>query len=281
MARISSPVGIGQKNNYADVFTVQVLLNKNKKITTPSTKLTEDGAFGPNTLERIKYFQKSIVNLKNPDGIISPTGATMRNLVVHSSFHTTTNRSTRTLIFSQQQLVEAAKSLRCEVAAIKAVVLTETPRGAFDNDGKPTILYERHYFHRLTSGRYDSDPVLSNKHPGGYGKYSAQYGKLNRAIILDKKAALQSASWGAFQIMGENYKAAGFSTIEEFVKNMETVQGQLDAFVNFIKKTPPLQSALQNKQWSTFARVYNGPDYKSNAYDNKLANNYQLSLKKP
>lgn len=96
---------------------------------------------------------------------------------------------------------------------------------------------------------------------------------MNRAIILDKKAALQSASWGAFQIMGENYKAAGFSTIEEFVKNMETVQGQLDAFVNFIKKTPPLQSALQNKQWSTFARVYNGPDYKSNAYDNKLANN--------
>ena len=279
MARISSPVGIGQKNNYADVFTVQVLLNKNKKITTPSNKLGEDGAFGPATAERIKKFQQEVVNLSNPDGIISPNGITMRNLVAHSSFHTTTNRSPRAIVFSQEQLVEAAKSLGCEVAAIKAVVLTETPRGAFGDDGKPTILYERHYFHRLTNGKYDSDPVLSNKDAGGYGKYSAQYGKLNKAIALDKNAALQSASWGAFQIMGENYKAAGYASVEDFVKGMETVQGQLNAFVSFIKNTPPLQSALQNKHWVTFARTYNGKNFKKNDYDNKLANNYQAALR--
>lgn len=279
MARISSAVGIGQRNLYADVITVQTLLNKNKVITTPSNKLSVDGAIGNRTIERIKEFQDKVVHLRNPDGIISPTGVTMRNLVVHSSFHTTTNRSTRSSVFTQEQLVQAAKELGCEVAAINAVVLTETPRGAFDENGRPSILYERHYFHNLTNGKYDSDPVLSNKDAGGYGKYSAQYGKLNKAIALDKSAALQSASWGAFQIMGKNYRAAGFGSVDDFVKGMETVQGQLNAFISFIKNTPPLQSALQNKQWATFARTYNGPKYKKNDYDTKLANNYQIALK--
>lgn len=279
MARIGSSVGIGQKNNYADVVTIQTLLNKNKKITTPSNKLSVDGVMGPGTIQRIKEFQQEVVQLNNPDGIISPTGITMRNLVVHSSFHTTTNRSSRAVIFSQDQLVEAAKELGCEVAAIKAVVLTETPRGAFDEEGRPSILYERHYFHRLTKGKYDSDSVLSNKDAGGYGKYSAQYGKLNKAIALDKDAALQSASWGAFQIMGANYTAAGFGSVDDFVRGMGTVQGQLNAFVTFIKNTPPLQTALQNKHWVTFAKTYNGPKYKKNDYDTKLSNNYQIALK--
>ncbi|MCX8959405.1 N-acetylmuramidase domain-containing protein [Erwinia psidii] len=279
MAKISDAVGIGQKNNYADVLTVQILLNKNKKVTTPSDKLSEDGIIRPATIERIKKFQQDVVGLKNPDGIISPNGITMHNLVVHSSFHTSTDRATRSVIFSEAQLVEAAKNLGCEIAAIKAVVLTETPRGAFDEKGRPSILYERHYFHRLTNGKYDSDAVLSNKDAGGYGKYSVQYDKLNKAIALDKNAALQSASWGAFQIMGANFKAAGYANVEDFVKAMQTLQGQLDAFVSFIKNTPPLQNALQNKNWATFAKTYNGPKYLKNEYDTKLANNYQAALK--
>ncbi|WP_210456176.1 N-acetylmuramidase domain-containing protein [Pantoea ananatis] len=279
MARISAAVGIGQRNLYADVVTVQTLLNKNSVVTTPANKLNVDGVIGPSTINRIKEFQDKVVQMKDPDGIISPNGITMRNLVVHSSFHTNTNRSTRAIVFSNEQLTQAAKELGCEIAAIKSVVLTETPRGAFDKNGRPTILYERHYFHRLTNGKYDSDPEISNKNSGGYGKFSAQYGKLNKAIALDKTAALQSASWGAFQIMGENYRAAGFGNVDDFVKSMETVQGQLNAFVNFIKNTPHLLPALQNKQWSTFARAYNGPKYKQNDYDNKLANNYQIALK--
>ncbi|MBW1252753.1 N-acetylmuramidase domain-containing protein [Pantoea allii] len=279
MARISAAVGIGQRNLYADVVTIQTLLNKNSVVTTPSNKLNVDGIIGPGTINRIKEFQDKVVHMKDPDGIISPNGITMRNLIVHSSFHTNTNRSTRAVVFSNEQLTQAAKELGCEIAAIKSVVLTETPRGAFDENGRPTILYERHYFHRLTNGKYDSDPEISNKNSGGYGKFSAQYGKLNKAIALDKNAALQSASWGAFQIMGENYRAAGFGSVNDFVKSMETVQGQLDAFVNFIKNTPNLLPALQNKQWSTFARTYNGPKYRQNDYDNKLANNYQIALK--
>ncbi|MDD4881534.1 MAG: N-acetylmuramidase domain-containing protein [Gallionellaceae bacterium] len=70
-------------------------------------------------------------------------------------------------------------------------------------------MYERHYFHRLTNGKYSKKhPDISNSLSGGYGKFSAQYGKLERAFNLDPEAALKSASWGRFQIMGNNHQAA-------------------------------------------------------------------------
>ena len=106
----------------------------------------------------------------------------------------------------------AASQLNCEVAAIKAVAQTESPREAFqDFLGKkmPSILYERHYFKRLTGGKYNkSHPILSGPR-GNYGLYSAQYKKLLEAMSLDEEAALKSCSWGKFQIMGANYKNCG------------------------------------------------------------------------
>lgn len=39
-----------------------------------------------------------------------------------------------------------------------------------------------------------------------YGSYVKQYERLNEAIKLDRTAALESASWGMFQIMGNRCK---------------------------------------------------------------------------
>ncbi|MEY8712545.1 hypothetical protein A9B99_06100 [Mangrovibacter phragmitis] len=278
MARINSPVGEGQRNLYGDVRTIQTLLNKNSVVTTPGHLLAEDGKIGPNTIARIRLFQEKVVRMRNPDGVIDPNGVTMRNLTLHANFHTTVNRTTRVPGITQEQFVQAAATLGCEVAAIKAVVYTESPRGAFDEKGRPSILYERHYFHKLTGGKYDSNPVLSNPNAGGYGKYSAQYGKLEEAMKLDKNAALRSASWGAFQIMGNNFREAGFSSVDDFVKAMGTLQGQLDAFVRFIANNAHRKNALINKNWASFAYNYNGPAYRKNNYDNKLAHNYQKAL---
>ncbi len=35
------------------------------------------------------------------------------------------------------------------------------------------------------------------------------------------------------------------------------------------------ENALKNKDWGTFARLYNGPAYAQNKYDIKLAEAYQ------
>ncbi|WP_269077957.1 N-acetylmuramidase domain-containing protein [Dickeya dadantii] len=74
--------------------------------------------------------------------------------------------------------------------------------------------------------------------------------------------------------MGRNYKTAGFDDIESFVSAMKSINGQAFAFINHIKNTPALLTALQNKDWEKFARLYNGPDYKRKEYDVIIRNNY-------
>jgi hypothetical protein len=164
----------------------------------------------------------------------------------------------------------AATKLKCQVAAVRAVIDVES-RGGFLADGRPKILFERHYFSRLTGHRFDgAHPDISNPKWGGYKGGAAEYDRLGRAVNLDREAALRSASWGAFQIMGDNCKACGFATGEDFVKAMVSGEpAQLDAFVSFVKKNG-LDDELIRCDWAGFARGYNGPAYKANKYDEKL-----------
>jgi hypothetical protein len=167
--------------------------------------------------------------------------------------------------------VAVATTLGCDVPAINAVADVECAGSAFDVDQRPTILYERHIFSRLTGGRYDDDPVISNPKAGGYGRSSEQYPKLAQAYRLDADAALESCSWGMFQILGTNHKAAGFATVVEYVRAMcQTERDHLDAFASFIKAHPTMRNALVDHAWRTFAKLYNGPQYEKNRYHEKL-----------
>ena len=92
---------------------------------------------------------------------------------------------------------------------------------------------------------------------------------------LDRNAALMSASRGKFQIMGEHWKKLGYATLQEFINAMYSSEaGQLNAFVRYIKVFG-LQKAIQNKDWKTFARLYNGANYAVNKYDVKMAIAYK------
>lgn len=175
--------------------------------------------------------------------------------------------------------VAAANVLGCEVAAIKAVAKTETggsgPYFKFSGwDDVPSILYERHYFHNLTNGTFTpSSPDISNSVRGGYGSYNIQYEKLLRAYNLNKSAALKSASWGEFQIMGKNHVAAGYASVEDFVLDIsQSEKNHLKAFVNFIKSDPALRSSIASKNWHAFAIRYNGQAQVG--YDTQMSNNY-------
>lgn len=170
----------------------------------------------------------------------------------------------------------AAIQIGCQVAAVRAVIDVES-RGGFLPDGRPKILFERHYFSRLTKRKFDaSHPDICHPKWGGYKGGLHEYERLGRAITLDRDAALRSASWGAFQIMGDNYKLCGFTSAEDFVKAMVSgASTQLDAFVSFIRKTG-LSDELIRTDWPGFARGYNGPAYKANKYDDKLAAAYRF-----
>jgi hypothetical protein len=53
----------------------------------------------------------------------------------------------------------------------------------------------------------------------------------------------------------------------------ESDDNQLQAFCSYIKHVG-LDDELKAKDWAGFARYYNGPEYKKNAYDTKLAAAY-------
>jgi peptidoglycan hydrolase-like protein with peptidoglycan-binding domain len=229
-----------------------------------------DGIYGGNTKAAIDTFcaarglTPGVVNKQFADALVRPpqVPAAVTNAIAK---------------LTDQDFADCATALNCNPAAIRAVVSVESAGGGFFPDGRPKILFEAKYFHKLTGGKYDktnpniSSPVWDKTlYKGGVREWD----RLNEAIALDRDAALQSASWGLFQIMGANYKACGFSNVEDFVAAMQKSEGeQLKAFVGFIR-TNKLDGFLRSRDWASFAKGYNGPGYAKNQYDKKLANAY-------
>lgn len=173
----------------------------------------------------------------------------------------------------------ALGTLGVDAPTLWAVMKVEAKSCGFLPDRRPLILFERHKFHEATHGRFDDvAPDLSNATPtpaGRYGTSLEQHEKLARAIRLDRRAALESCSWGLGQIMGFNAERAGFPDVEAMVAAMvDGEDSQLDAMVRFIAGKG-LASALRERQWAAFARIYNGAGFRKFAYDEKLAAAHQ------
>ena len=65
---------------------------------------------------------------------------------------------------------------------------------------------------------------------------------------------------GAPQIMGFNHKRCGYPEVEQMFEAFNTSEeNQQQGFINFISSDHRLVEALEQKDWLTFARIYNGP----------------------
>lgn len=184
---------------------------------------------------------------------------------------------------SEDAYRDAASKLSLDTAILKAFAVVEAGSyGAFLDTDEPVILFERHHFHKHTKGVYDgiaapdlpySVGVLSHPKPGGYGPVKIQHIKLAAAAKLDRVAALKSASWGLFQILGSNYAEAGHATLQSFINAAyHSADDHLAMLVHFILNNNKLLNALRVKDWTTAARIYNGPRQKG--YDTRLKQAY-------
>jgi hypothetical protein len=109
---------------------------------------------------------------------------------------------------------------------------------------------------------------------GHYSGGLGEYNRLEQARKIHREAADASASWGMFQIMGFNFASCGEKSVESFVNAMcESECKQLILSGRFIRQSGML-TALQAKNWTEFAKRYNGPAYAHNRYDEKLAKAY-------
>lgn len=176
---------------------------------------------------------------------------------------------------------EAAALLKCDSAAIQAVCWVEAPGGGFLSDGRVRVLFEAHIFHRQTKGefaqshpnlcfpRWDKSTYATGKNADERGR--KEYDRLTQAMLLDREAALMSASFGKFQIMGFNFGRCGFADVEDFFQAMNVSEKQqLRAFCQFILRSQ-VDDELREHRWEDFARRYNGDGYRLNSYHTKLA----------
>ncbi|MBC7703815.1 MAG: DUF3380 domain-containing protein [Rhodoferax sp.] len=210
---------------------------------------------------------------------------------------------------SQKDIEAAAAALKCEPGLIYAIARQESAHSSFFKIGKrtvPKILYERHWFRKLTKPNKKSPSPYEEKYPDicgpAYHKtkrdkktkvlldsttglpaktdniYGAgdlpQYKRLVKAYQLDKDAALQACSFGKFQIMGFNYKAAGYKTVHEFTRAMSLSDAEhMKAFLKFAKSNTLLLEGLQSKDYEKIAEGHNGGSWK--AINPKYASNLE------
>lgn len=284
---ISASVGRGGVNRPEDVRRIQTLLNRH--IRPPQLPLSVNGQADPKTIAAITDFQRRVVKLRYPDGRVDPGGKTFRGLVgtpiesPPSSGYALPLPGTGAGL-TAEDFQRAAAALSCELACIKAVAEVESRGNGFLASKRPKILFEAHVFSQRTQHRYDTSfPAISSPrwNKALYQGGEKEYDRLAKALALNVGAALESASWGRFQIMGYNYRPAGFLSVEAFVAAMFKTEGQhLDAFVNFLRRTR-LDAPLREKRWASFAKGYNGPGYAENKYDVKLQQAYEKYHSQP
>lgn len=176
-------------------------------------------------------------------------------------------------------MAAAAFRLGVTLKHIEMLREVESNGRSFDDKGRPIILPEPHIFYRLTGGAYGVTSFSYPKwgtHP--YPRsYDARWVMLADMAECDEGAALQSASWGLFQVMGFNYAACGYESPQAFAAAMaEDEDNHLEAMIAFID-AEGLADELGNcragspQSCRPFAARYNGPGYAKNRYDYKMA----------
>jgi hypothetical protein len=266
MARISASVGKGGKNEKQDVLLVKRLLSKFGY----DLALNSEADAALNSA--IGKFQAMYVPAKKSDGRIDPAGQTWNTLIGIGRV--------------KGSLDELAKKYDLEPAVILAIQSVESGNNGYLPDGRPKILFEGHVFWRMlrAAGKNPVDYVKGNEDilfekqdRSKYTRGASEYTRLEKAERIDRVAALKSASWGEFQIMGFNHKTVGYPDVDSFVESIKQPgAGQIRAVLAFMEnnKLLPLVRG-RHKNWAKFAAAYNGAGYKKNQYDVKLQKAYE------
>lgn len=217
---------------------------------------------------------------------------------------------------TSKALADSAKILGIEVASVYATEMTEGSGKGFDAKGRPLILFEPHVFWRLlkAKGKLPDDYTIPLENDKGvvigteinpryadilYPNWGSRpypktmderWQQVSRAMAVDEECALQSASWGKYQIMGFHWKACGCKNIDDFVDQMKLDEDMhLQLFTHFLLSTgmhKPLrlregQRNLTMTQIEAFVEKYNGKGYKKNDYHNKWYRHYLNYKKRP
>lgn len=193
------------------------------------------------------------------------------------------------LQITKNQIIEIAKEFQVDYPSTKAVILKESSGSGFQN-GRILIQFEPHVFSaELTKRKIKHDLEVIKKDSRGLKTYkltafigdreitivngvetqTPEWKTFEIACQIHRESALLATSYGMGQIMGFNYRLAGFrdqyngsgvmisSGVETMFKLFsESEYYQVRGMFNFIKAYG-LIDELQRKDWKGFAAGYN------------------------
>ena len=160
-----------------------------------------------------------------------------------------------------------------------AVVSIESGDSGIGPDGRMIIRFENHLFwfnwgqaHAATFNQFfQFDQAVTWRGHKYHTQASAPWQEVHtnqasewaawaHARTLDEHAAKMSISMGLVQILGSNYRAIGYESVDAMFDAFSADERfQLLGFFNFVKNDQRQINALRANDFLAFARIYNGP----------------------
>ncbi len=222
------------------------------------------------------YF--SLISARAPDAELEPPAE--QKIAVTSSLSGTERQVANAWNRLGGLLQALADKLSIDPGVAVAVLTVESGGRAFGPDGRMIIRFENQIFYDRWGKNhpdkfaqhfsYNSDKRWTGhqwrRAPGQawqsfHGDQDSEWEVLEFACTLDDTAAKSSISMGGPQIMGFNYAALGYTSVQNmFDAFAESERHQATGFFNFVRsRGANTISTLQNLDFEGFAKVYNGP----------------------
>lgn len=193
---------------------------------------------------------------------------------------------------TRETITEIANSVALEYPVFAAFIEVESGGHGFDpKTGKLIIQFEPHVFARYLTQFKISHTLTSNYEAGrkmyqiksgehiiinGVQGQAAEWNAFNTAMKIHPTAAMLSTSLGLSQIMGLHYSKLGYTSVGAMWDDFKAGEdAHIRGMAVFIKNTNGLLKALDNLDWRTAAKLYNGAGYAVNRYDEKLERAYE------
>ncbi len=176
-------------------------------------------------------------------------------------------------------LESLAVRIGIDKGAAVAVIAVESGGSGMGPDGRLIIRFENHlfwaYWGKVNPAAYNQYFIFDQNtswkghqyriQPNGpwldvHQNQNSEWAAFNLASTIDATAAKKSISMGLTQILGSNYRAIGYVSPDAmFAAFSADEKFQLLGFFNFVKNDQRQITALQNRDYVGFARIYNGP----------------------
>lgn len=171
------------------------------------------------------------------------------------------------LILTVKKVLKDTDS-KIPLAKLLAIIEVESSGSGFGKDGRLLLQFEPNVFSRRSGVPLDK----LNKWTWDENKVDVQSKEwlaFEDASKLNPTIAMESTSWGLPQIMGFNFKLAGYQDVKSMVESFKVSEyNQIKGLLNFVSSNKALYNAIITGDYEKTSEIYNGKAHRALALKN-------------